>query len=231
MFEKICIVGTHHDYQLNIRHPQLFQDLSSYIEIHSLQNPLVAEEATENNPTVVKEWALSRGLVWLPVELDGEFRKQLAMDQGDDFTNPVPFTDFREWVWLIRIMRSQVGDTKSGSRHIDSVSQPASVPATQSRLPSLVPKIDQRWPGVPLSRANRCSPSSDSRFHVQQNSRARQTRWRRHSSHLLVIRVYHCNCHLFAFAVHLRARHMVWPVRQLGVLRRNRDHVLRIIQV
>jgi hypothetical protein len=108
MLEKICIVGTHHDYQLNIRHPQLFQALNDYIEIHSLQNPLVAEEATENDPTLIKEWALSKGLVWLPVELDGEFRKQLAMDQGDEFTHPVPFTDFREWVWLIRIMRSQV---------------------------------------------------------------------------------------------------------------------------
>jgi hypothetical protein len=108
MLEKICIVGTQHDYQLDIRHLELFQGLNDYIDIHSLQNPLVAEEATENNPTLIKEWALSKGLVWLPVELDGEFRKQLAMDQGDEFTHPVPFTDFREWVWLIRIMRSQV---------------------------------------------------------------------------------------------------------------------------
>jgi hypothetical protein len=125
MLEKICIVGVHHDYQLCIRHPQLFQALNDYIEIHSLQNPLVAEEATESNPTVIEEWALSKGLAWLPVELDGEFRKQLAMDQGDDFTHPVPFADFREWVWLIRVMRSQVATCLfvCGPAHVTGISR------------------------------------------------------------------------------------------------------------
>jgi hypothetical protein len=104
MKRKVCILGTHHDYQDRVRLPKLLQNVDCLIQIHNVD--LVAEEATGIGDAGYIRVLVEKmqGVTWKNVDLTREERSLVPDLNPDSYGTQIDYDLYylREWVWVIR---------------------------------------------------------------------------------------------------------------------------------
>lgn len=104
MSRKVCILGTHHDYQDGVRLPKFLQNVECLIQIHGVD--LVAEEATGIGDTGYVRVLVEAmpGVTWKNVDMDRKERKLVPDLNPHSYGTQVDYDLYylREWIWVVR---------------------------------------------------------------------------------------------------------------------------------
>jgi hypothetical protein len=109
---KVCILGTHHDYQIFVVRSRYLQTVDELVTIHQVD--LVAEEASESLDTYARQWVEERrterklDIKWDGVDLNSEERKGVpdANPDGIGTLQDLDFQNTREWTWVVRTSKA-----------------------------------------------------------------------------------------------------------------------------
>lgn len=106
MKRKICILATHHAYQIDVSRPGYFQNVKALIELHSVD--LIAEEATGAPSTYAHEVAAECKILWKNVDLTKEERMKVPDVNPYGIGTLIDFDlqIIREWVWVVRTSKA-----------------------------------------------------------------------------------------------------------------------------
>ena len=109
---RVCILGTHHDYQIYVERPKYLQIVDELVTIHQVD--LVAEEAPQSLETYARQWVekyiseFKVDIKWKGVDLTSEERKGVP-DLNPDGIGTLQDLDFqntREWAWVVRTSKA-----------------------------------------------------------------------------------------------------------------------------
>jgi len=106
MRRKICILGTHHGYQIDVSRPAYFENVKALLRLHFVD--LIAEEATGAPSTYAQGIAAESQISWKNVDLTKEERGKVPDVNPDSIGTLIDFDlqNIREWVWVVRTSKA-----------------------------------------------------------------------------------------------------------------------------
>lgn len=108
MRPKVCVFGTHHDYQNKIERRGFFGNIEALIQCHKVD--LLAEEASGAIPTFAQGIACNAGICWKNVDLTKEERSFISDCSVGTLIDEYRCL-LREWVFAIRTAKAMAEST------------------------------------------------------------------------------------------------------------------------